>query len=208
MIDERTLIGRVAERVGVADLDQARRAAVHTVAALAAPLARHERERLCDELPGTLGAATRAALADAATWAVDPLSDVGRRAGIPTGLALEYAHVVAALLAEELGAELRALLHRHLAPPWRDLFHPREHVPPPPPPVHHAPATGAGHTLATGRPGSRHDVAEHAADPAHAESIARRANPHAADKLSSGDLHRDPLDAPTPTGRHVSDADG
>ncbi|MBX3231426.1 MAG: hypothetical protein KIT84_10810 [Labilithrix sp.] len=44
---------------------------------------------------------------------------------------------------------------------------------------------GRGHTLATGRPGSRHPISEARHAGAHAESVVRSDNPHGDMKLSS-----------------------
>lgn len=208
MLDEGHLVVRIADDVGAGRTDEARRALLITLEALAGSLAHAEVEALADELPAHLAAAVRRGGGRRGVSA-DPFGDVAAREGVPRALAIEYAHVACQALAASLGDEVRAMLARALAPPWRELFHEREASAPPPPP-HHAPPVGEGHTLATGRPGSHHAVADHGIERAQADSVVRQADPHEGDKLSSGSLGGEPLadshDHPHP--RHVDEADG
>jgi uncharacterized protein (DUF2267 family) len=98
------------------------------------------------------------------------------------GVAMEHAQAACGALADALGDEPRDLLARRLPPEWAVLFEspPREAG-------EEARGTvpGHGHTLATGRPGSEHPLAEGASPSAQTESVVRADNPHGDTKLSS-----------------------
>ena len=208
MIVADELIARVAARTGMADLDAIRRALEATLAELAAALSTAEAETVAADLPPSLAARVREAHRAAGPWKEDPYDDLAARASLPRAVAVEHAHVICQLLADELGPDSQVLLARNLGSPWRELFHWREETESPPPP-HHAPRPGEGHTLASGRPGSRHPVAESGADRAQRESIARSDNPHGHEKLSSGETNAEPIATAHPDPRRrISDADG
>lgn len=185
------LADRVADRTGTGRPDEARRAVVATLQALAAPLPPAETDALAGALPDPVAARVRRAAIEA-PGSDDPFADLAEREGVPRALATEYAHVACQVIAEALPRPVADRVGDALPPPWRELFHRRE-APPPPPPHHHAAPPGQGRTLATGRVGSRHPVADHAPAPAHAESVVRSDNPHADEKLSSGDVGGDHL---------------
>jgi len=206
MIDDEEVVARMCESVGRADLDDARRALEVTLIALAAALDPVEAEALAGELPPRLAAAVRQAERGAAPWTDEPFADLAEREQLSRGLATEYAHVACHLLADRISPEVLQLLGRRLPAPWRDLMHHRAAELPPPPHVH-APAVGDGHTLASGRPGSRHAVADHGVDAAHAESVARSANPHGEEKLSSGTPSNEPIATTHPHTRPIADDD-
>jgi uncharacterized protein (DUF2267 family) len=104
-------------------------------------------------------------------------------ASLAPGRALEVLQVVAETLAGRLPELLRGRLERHAHPELAPLWTAPSTPEPPPRPVHH-PAPGHGHTLASGRPGSRHPLAE--SGPAgHVDSIALNPDPHGDRKLSS-----------------------
>jgi uncharacterized protein (DUF2267 family) len=205
---EELLIGAVASRAGDDDRDRATRAIAATVEALAAGLPAADAVALADDLPPRFAGDVRAAAGREASG--DPFAALSAREGARLGVAVEYAHLVCQVLAEYLGGEPRALLHRHLPAPWRDLFHPRPRDPAPPAP-HHAPPAGAGHTLASGRPPQpRRPVSQARGDRVQAGSVAATPAPHADGKLSTGEPHGEPVaDAHPRSGpRHLSEADG
>ena len=207
MIDEEELITTVAEATGNPDRGVAGRAVEGTLTAFAAQLDRIEVEALAAELPARLAAAVRGAEIAPPPWLEEPYASLAEREGVPRGLAMEYAHVIGRALAERLGPDVVQLLQRRLPSPWREMLHHRGITPPPRPP-HHAPVAGEGHTLASGKVGSRHPVAEFGRDRAQSDSIARAANPHATEKLSSGAAEGEPVATGHPRTRKISDADG
>ena len=207
MIDAAHLVTRVAARTGAPSLDAARRAVEATVDLLGTQLTAAEAKVLAADLPTELVAWVRGAQS-ADRSGEETLAHLAAQESIPRAAAVEYAHVVCQVLAEEVPAETRALLSRRLPAPWCELFHARS-APPPPAPLHHAPPPGAGHTLASGRPGSQHPVADHGAERAHAGSLVRDDNPHGSEKLSSAAAPDDEIATARPDPRRrISDADG
>ncbi len=83
---------------------------------------------------------------------------LARRLGLEPGRAIELAQIACHAIAAHLDADRRAQLLARLSPDLRALFDP--------PPSIAAPASrtpglsGAGHTLADGRPGSGHPLSE------------------------------------------------
>ncbi len=112
---------------------------------------------------------------------------VAERTGLPAARALEITQVVCRELAVTLHPEVRSRLVTHLGAVLGRLFEIPVAGAPSQRPVHLSapPASGAGHTLATGRPGSLHPISEARADDAQTHSVARSDNPHADSKLSS-----------------------
>jgi uncharacterized protein (DUF2267 family) len=110
---------------------------------------------------------------------------VARRTGGSAGFAVEQTQAICELLAgiapeavvsvrpalEPEIAELLASRDRREAQPLRPIRMDADHP--------------YAHTLATGRPGSRHPLSEGRPDRAHSQSVARSAEPHADTKLSS-----------------------
>lgn len=102
---------------------------------------------------------------------------------ITLGLAVERARAACTSIAGALDEEERLRLARRLPPEWAELFvdvtrAPASELPP-------GTVPGHGHTLATGKPGSRHSLAEASPRGAQAESVVSTENPHADTKLSS-----------------------
>lgn len=104
---------------------------------------------------------------------------VAQLTGLPEGFAVEQTQIACQLLAEALNGEGRAQLHKHLPVDIAALCVPRETSGPAP--EHRRP--GHGHTVASGRGGSRHPVSEGRPGP-QADSVASP-NPHGDTKLSS-----------------------
>lgn len=109
-------------------------------------------------------------------------AQVAEATELPGGQALEIVQVVARTLASRLPEDLRSRLERHARGTLARLWT-RPAVPPAPPKPVHTPPPGSGHTLATGRPGSRHPVSE-AGPIGQADSIAVNPDPHGETKLS------------------------
>ena len=113
----------------------------------------------------------------------DLYTRVAERMGLPPARALEMTQVVCRVL----HPEVRSRLMTHLGPVMGRLFEIPVLGSPSQRPLHLSapPPSGAGHTLATGRPGSLHPLSEAHVDSAHTHSVARSDNPHADSKLSS-----------------------
>jgi len=84
---------------------------------------------------------------------------------------------------ECLDGEARTLLARRLPPIWAAVFAPVPNAAETEVPAGTVP--GHGHSLATGRPGSRRPLAEAAPAPGQSDSVVTADNPHADSKLSS-----------------------
>ena len=104
----------------------------------------------------------------------------------PAGRAVEHAQLACHALAHAMDAEGRRHLTLHLHPSMHELFEPAPASEPAPPGRargRHVPP-GSGHTLASGRVGSRHPLSE-AAPHGHQHSVAESDDPHADTRLSS-----------------------
>ena len=139
--------------------DKADRALRSILAWLGGSLDRATTRALADELPVDLR--------DAALGAPPPPDR------LPPGLVIEYADVTCRLLAARLTPELAHRLRAVLPAPWSERFTRRAPTDPPPR------RDVAGHTLASGRPGSRHPVGEYGVERAQSDSVVRASNPHA-----------------------------
>jgi hypothetical protein len=94
----------------------------------------------------------------------------------------EHVDVVLRALGEILDADVRARLRRALPEALARQLEVPEHGEPPP---YGPPRSAPPHTLASGRPGSRHPLSEGAPSRGHEHSVARNSDPHAETKLSS-----------------------
>lgn len=110
---------------------------------------------------------------------------IGHELGMSPAQARETAQVVCQALHAHLPAETRILIHRDAHPTVAALFSPSAAAAAPSADEPAARSAGAGRTLATGQPGSRHSVAD-TPPSAQRESVVRATNPHAERKLSSG----------------------
>jgi uncharacterized protein (DUF2267 family) len=175
----------VTERAGLASAGEAARVIDATVEALGEQLGSVQVEQVAGGLPPKLAAALARRRGPAQITDAGGLARrVGELAGLPLAHALEQAQVVCQVLAELSDPD--ALAHLATLPPGlAALLEPRARGPAPPPPRRPATAPGTGRTLASGRPGSGHPLSESSADRAHRESLARAAEPHGQDKLST-----------------------
>ena len=208
-LDEAALTARVGELVGLAGADDARRAVRATLLALGELLPPRERAALgqavAPPLPTNLGAGA------ARRMDLDEFFDtVRRREGVGLGFAREHTEVVCRVLGEQLPRELRGEIERALPEAIAELF--RERDIDALPPAHPVAAGERHHSLATGRPGSRHPVSTSRPDEAQRHSVADEANPHADTKLSSANgltqerLNETLADAEPDTRRRIGEA--
>lgn len=115
-------------------------------------------------------------------------ADVEEATGLSPGEARELTEMICTHICQRISPGLRERLERHADPSlvhlWRDhgvIEAPAVEASPHHPP---APQPGQGHTLASGRPGSRHPVSE-AGPPAHPDSVVANPDPYGDRKLSS-----------------------
>jgi uncharacterized protein (DUF2267 family) len=170
---------------GIPDHLQAERTLRATLSVLGERLTDDEAAALSKALPAELAPVLDRSEYDGDFSAADFFERTRRRlpASPSPGKVREAVEVVLQALGTELDEEsrgrlVRALpvdLSRHLVP--IELGEPRPHMPRPPAHV----LT----TLATGRPGSQHPLAESAPAPGHTHSVAANDAPHAETKLSS-----------------------
>ena len=99
------------------------------------------------------------------------------------GVAVEHVRTAASVIMDLLDADLRTLLARRLPVLWAALFAstPRQRRAD----FESGTLPGHGHTLATGRPGSSHPLADAAPVPVHAASVVSATNSQEDTKLSS-----------------------
>jgi uncharacterized protein (DUF2267 family) len=180
---ERTMnhafVREVAERAGLTETE-ARAALTATWRALSPALpvevARRLRAALPDEAGALVGSDAPRELDEEAFYAAVTAAE-----GAPRAFGREHAQAVAEAAGGWIDPGLREELERCLAPSLGARFEPRAAPSTPAPPAHHAART----TLAEGRPGSRHPLADARPEPAQEHSVARNEDPHRATKLSS-----------------------
>lgn len=187
-MDYSLLLQDVRDHAGLASDDEAWTVSANVLARLGAMLAAHDRHALAVGLP--------AALVEA-LFEDDPGQDlpldvmvqcVADRGGLPVGRALEHTHVVCQALARTLGDDRATFLRARLPDAVAELFQGDRPTMAGPGHFVHMRATATawgGTTLASGRPGSTHPVAESAYDIGQSGSVARAPNPHGERKLSS-----------------------
>jgi uncharacterized protein (DUF2267 family) len=160
----------------------ARKAACATLAVLGSRLTDDEAGKLASRLSPELARIVEEEDYDSDFDAAELYERVRRRTGQPPGLAREQTDVVLRALGEVLDEPELARLARVLPEPIvRGLRGPAQvEVPPygvPPPPPRSS--------LAEGRPGSTHPIAEAAPPSGHSHSVAVNEDPHVETKLSS-----------------------
>ncbi|MCC7535454.1 MAG: DUF2267 domain-containing protein [Deltaproteobacteria bacterium] len=182
MVQRRLIVEAIAERTG-SSIDAAETSLRHTLEALSDILSRDEATTLARALDESLGAVlVSPPRPRALPLAVELDERVAELGGSRRGRAREEALVVCAVLGESMSPASRRELQDVMPARVAAWFEPIEQaraiervvVPP-----------GEGRTLATGRPGSAHPLSEsRPVDRAHAESVARSADPHAEERLS------------------------
>lgn len=175
------LLSQVAERSGLAGMEEAERTVRAVLGVLRERLSRSALQSLAEELPAPLSQSLRSVGPAQDFDLVEFYGRVARREGVRPGFALEHTGIVCQVVTEALSPALLHRLRAELPEPLGALFTPREtgrrfeHV-------HLDPSR---RTLAEGRPGSRHPLSEARPERAHTHSVARADNPHGDTKLSS-----------------------
>jgi len=176
-----TLIDRVRAG-GFDDEAAARKAACATLAVLGSRLTEDEASSLASQLPSELARIVDEEGYDTDFDAAELYERVRRRTGAPPGLAREQTDVVLRVLGAILDERELARLARVLPEPIvRGLRGPEASYVPP----HRGTAPPPRRTLAEGRPGGTHPIAEAAPPPGQMHSVAANDDPHAETKLSS-----------------------
>lgn len=171
-------------RSGLDDRSAAERAARATLVAFAERLTVDETRALAGALPRDLGVLVDATPYDGDFDAAELYERVRRREKTDAGTAREHAQIVLAAVAEHLPEDVLVRLRRHVAGDLGALLAARGAPAIDPEDVHGFRA-GNGRTLASGKPGSRHAVAESAPHSAQSQSVAASDDPHGETKLSS-----------------------
>jgi uncharacterized protein (DUF2267 family) len=178
MIDKDTFLGRMVELGGPTDRQASERALSAVVSAFFGALQPATRAALLNELPQ----AVRRGIQIEDDRADEDLvyERVQAITSVPLGRAREHAQIVMRALGEFLSDDVRIRVMDDLPASVSDLFRHQTVEQPPPHEV-----SGEGHTLATGKAGSRHPISEANADTTQTHSVAREKNPHGDTKLSS-----------------------
>lgn len=180
MIDD--IAKSVLARTGLADTAAAEWAVHASIRALGSQLPPEPRERLFQHLPVEAGRE----LSASGTVSEDPdafYAELASAMDVRVGVALEVAQTVLAEVSDRAGPALRAELRRALPEGWASLIvEPRPQSTWKP-----APASAAPGTLASGRPGGTHPLADSAPEDGHAESISRADDPHHGSTIASAD---------------------
>jgi uncharacterized protein (DUF2267 family) len=177
MRSERELLERISQLGGLDLHGEARAALEATLIALGERLVEDEREIIASALPPQLGSILQRRKHRGMFDVAEFYDRVRRKEGTNLGFAREHAQIVCRVLGESLPDRLLEVLPA----PFAELFRAPESGEPPPP---RSTASTTAHTLAAGRPGSRHPIGESRPAAAHTHSVAER-NPHAETKLSS-----------------------
>jgi len=180
-ISTETLVDHVRAG-GIADRALARKALGATLAVLGSRLPDHEATALARRLSPELARIVEEETYDGDFDAAELYERVRQRTGSPPGISREQTDVVLRALGEMLDpAELTRLARALPEPIVRGLVG-REEVEVPP---YAAGAKPRRRTLAEGKPGSTHPIAESAPPSGHTHSVAVNEDPHAETKLSS-----------------------
>jgi uncharacterized protein (DUF2267 family) len=180
-MDLQALVDHVLVRAPLDDRERALGVLAATANALISQLEPVDAHDLRRALPAEI----RDRLAASATADTDLVTAIAASEPTSRGFAFEHAIAAGEAFVLELPPELLGRLRRRLPRALAELLEPRESpAAPPPHPLHPPAAPGAGTTIASGRPGSRHPLSE-SAPPVHRHSIAASDDPHADRKLSS-----------------------
>lgn len=182
------LIADVRKRWGVPLDDDAERLVEAVLTVLREQIDARDAHALAAALPAVTAAPLARVVQGETHDARSFIARVSALAAIPLPAAVEGTQVALAALAEVLSDELLMRVRKQLHPEVALAFAPRvddlapetpeRHFQPEPPRIPH-------NTLASGRPGSEHPVAEARPQTAHVHSVARSDAPHADSKLSS-----------------------
>lgn len=160
--------------------DDARRVLNATAEALGQALLEDEADVLARGLPASLAIALSSVPHEGKLTLEQLIDRVERAERVKRGFAREHADCTCRAIAEHLPDELLERVTRMLSPDVAPLLARRERSEAPPAPVHVTP----GSSLATGKPGSLHPIADARPDTTQRNSV-RDENPHGDRKLSS-----------------------
>ena len=180
-------VAEVALRGGFEDTGAAERAIAVVARVLGERLLPEEKLAMAAALPDPVAHRLLEARYERDFDVTELYDRVARGTALRHGFGIEHTQTVCQVLGEQLPEDVRLRFARTLPAEIHVLFTPRARGPVLPRPVHGRPDVepGAGTTLASGRPGSRHAVGDTQADPAHSQSVARSDNPHGETKVSS-----------------------
>ena len=181
-ISTQTLVDHV-QAGGIGDWSMARKTLGATLAALGSRLTDDEASKLASRLSPELARIVEAEDYDADFDAAELYERVRQRTGAAPGVAREETDIVLRALGELLDEAELVRLARVLPEPIVRGLRGREAVEVPP--HRSAPPRPRRNTLAEGKPGSSHPIAEAAPPSGHLHSVARNEEPHAETKLSS-----------------------
>lgn len=182
------LIADVRKRWGVPLEEDAERLVEAVLTVLREQIDARDAHALADALPAVTGAPLARVIQGATRDARSFAARVAVLAAIPLSAAVEGAQVALAALSEALPEELVVRVRKQLHPEVALALGPRADTQPPEAPERHsqpAPSRPSRSTLAAGRAGSEHPIAESQPQVAHTHSVARSDAPHADSKLSS-----------------------
>jgi uncharacterized protein (DUF2267 family) len=184
------LIHLVSDYAGLrGDVEWAEKAITATVQALAASLDAEGKSHFADSLPSPFGSVVQNTPTKSSKITPEVLyKRVADSEHTPMGFAMEHAQSTCCALAELMEHQTIELLEKHGAEGVADLLVPRSEVrPPTPPPFHrrHPEPPNGRRTLSSGRPGSRHPLADDDTAGAQTHSVAREQNPRGDTKISS-----------------------
>ena len=183
MIDERALLGRIAEFGGLNATDAA--VAIRaTLVTLGERIEYEKRQVITRELPADLGSLFRARKYRGTFGIEEFFNRVRRREKVGLGFAREHAEIVCRALAELLSKDARSTLEHVLPESFDILFRVPTEVGSPA--EYRVPRSAKHHTLATGAPGARHPLSESKPRDASSHSVGEE-NPHGDTKLSSAE---------------------
>ena len=179
-------VSDVEVRGGFEDAGEAERAIAVVARVLGERLLPEERAPLAAVLPEPVARRLLDARYERDFDLTELYDRVARGTAIRHGFGVEHAQAVCQGIGNLLSEDARLRLQRTLPVEFHPLFVPRRLTPGPGRPIHTRPDVepGAGTTLASGRPGSRHAVSEAQANLGHTESVARSDDPHGETKLS------------------------
>jgi hypothetical protein len=189
-------VQRFASAIGLTDLPCADRLCHAAVASLVCGLPDPVETLVRAAVPVDPGSLTAASKPRSVA---DLAGELAQRTGVSRSQAAEALRAAGIVIADALDPDtLRAVLDAVPEDVSALFLHRESAERPVAPRVQH----GRGHTLATGRPGSRHPVSDSSSAVAQTHSVAREANPHEEGKLSSGHVHHaDPLSEREPGSR-------
>jgi uncharacterized protein (DUF2267 family) len=182
-LDVEALLARIRDLTGLGTSKEAGPVLDATLSALGERLHEQDRRAIAKVLPARFARPLLSGQWPGEFELEELYRRVARAEGVNLGFALEHVQTTCRALGEALPDEVRGMLARALPPSFAALLQPFvADVTPPGHPVAHG---ALHHSLATGRPGSAHPIAEALPPIAHSHSVVQEDNPHADAKVSS-----------------------